>query len=281
MSMPLPPFVPAKPNLTRVDVDPDKQRRFLYQNGLDCVWERAALCPCGVKGLSVLGAGDLRQALADPATPGDAQTLDPACPVCFGQGVIYYRSETIRALALAMQINYQPQGLVGDYAPGFAAITTYPEQQLAYRDRIRVLDAQVTVQDVKLRTAATVEALRFPVVARTLRLTSGDETARTLYAIKTGLDWRVPVSGAVLVEGVDFSITVDGKVDWSLGDVLGTAPVEGARYSITYFANPHFVVVDPGFPRSSRTIKKQVTDTAKQLAIRSVCRALWLGEGET
>ena len=65
----------------------------------------------------------------------------------------------------------------------------------------------------------------------------------------------------------------------ALGDDLGTAPVEGARYSISYFSNPRFVVVDPGFPRSSRTIKKQATDTPKQLAIRSIARALWLGEG--
>jgi hypothetical protein len=279
MPFPIPPFVPPKPNQTRVDVDPDKQRRFLQQNGLRLLWERAALCPCGVRGTALLATGALRSDLLASNTPGDAQTHDPDCPTCFGEGVIYYASQEIRALALGMQINYQPQGMIGDYAPGYAAITTFPEHQPNYRDRFTVLDTQILYQDVKIRTAETVEALRFPIAARTLRLTSGDVSAKTLYAIKTGLDWRVPSSGAVLQEGVDFTVTPAGLISWALGDGLGTAPLEGARYSISYFSNPRFVVVDPGFPRSSRTIKKQATDTPKQLAIRSIARALWLGEG--
>jgi Flp pilus assembly pilin Flp len=135
MSMGLPPFIPNRPQLTRVDVDPDRQRRFLQQNGLRLLWERAALCPCGSKGLEVLPSSELRSQLVAAAIPGDADAHDALCPVCFGEGVIYYASQEIRALALGMQINYQPQGLTGDYAPGYAAVTTFPEHQPNYRDR--------------------------------------------------------------------------------------------------------------------------------------------------
>lgn len=277
--MGLPPFIPNRPQLTRVDVDPDRQRRFLQQNGLRLLWERAALCPCGSKGLEVLPSSELRSQLVAAAIPGDTDAHDALCPVCFGEGVIYYASQEIRALALGMQINYQPQGLTGDYAPGYAAVTTFPEHQPNYRDRFTVLDTQILYQDTHTRTAQTVESLRFPITPRTLRLSTGNESVNTLYAVKTGADWRVDPSDYVLTEGVDFEVTLQGRIDWTLGDAGGTAPVEGARYAFSYFSNPRFLVVDPGFPRSTRTRRKAVTDTPQQLAIRSICRALWLGEG--
>jgi hypothetical protein len=141
------------------------------------------------------------------------------------------------------------------------------------------LTESTLMQDSHTRTAQTVESLRFPITPRTLRLSTGNESVNTLYAVKTGADWRVDPSDYVLTEGVDFEVTLQGRIDWTLGDAGGTAPVEGARYAFSYFSNPRFLVVDPGFPRSTRTRRKAVTDTPQQLAIRSICRALWLGEG--
>lgn len=46
----------------------------------------------------------------------------------------------------------------------------------------------------------------------------------------------------VLVQDVDFTV-VEGRIDWALGDALGTAPAVDQMYAVTYSYNPRYVVV--------------------------------------
>jgi hypothetical protein len=85
--------------------------------------------------------------------------------------------------------------------------------------------------------------MKYPIVSRNLDLAGGATAVSALYAIKASSTGVVD-SAAPLVNGVDFTITADGKIDWALGVAAGTAPAENSFFSISYYANPRYVVVD-------------------------------------
>jgi hypothetical protein len=121
-------------------------------------------------------------------------------------------------------------------------LTLLPEHVPTFLDRYTMADSVITFRESRLRTASAVEALRYPIVTRSLDLAAG-QTAVNVLHLQAANSSGVASSGLTKVQGTDFAVT-DGKIDWTLGVAAGTAPVEGDRYSVAYYASPRYVVTD-------------------------------------
>ena len=76
------------------------------------------------------------------------------------------------------------------------------------------------------------------------------------------------VTGSELVENTDFVVTSDGKIDWTLGVGLGTAPTAGERYSLSYFINPVYVIKSlPYTQRNTYSTDKSATEFRQELPV--------------
>jgi hypothetical protein len=131
-------------------------------------------------------------------------------------------------------------------------------------------------RETKVRTSNAIESLRYPIQARTLDLIDGETSLGVTRLQRAGLD-GLSTEADVLVEGADFVVT-DGKLDFTLGDTLDTAPVEGARYSVTYYARPRYYVAErPHTHRDSVTKRKAPTESALMLPIQAHCSLEFMG----
>ena len=100
---------------------------------------------------------------------------------------------------------------------------------------------------------ATVERLRYPIKAQTVVTSRSDNTTPIASYTMDVLHLRRSANGLggpALVKGVDYTVTDDGGIDWSKGDVLGTSPAVGTLFSVAYKTWPIFRVM--GLPHASR-----------------------------
>ena len=136
----------------------------------------------------------------------------------------------------------------------------------------------IVSRESQTRTANAIEALRYPIQARTLDLANGETVVRVLrlqYADANGLS----AEANSLTEGTDFfTVTADGELDFSLGDASGTAPAEGQRYSVSYYARPRYYVAShPHTHRDSTRRRKSATESPITLPIQVECSLEFMG----
>jgi hypothetical protein len=230
----------TEPNLDvcRVQMDATDFRRALLQHGMPLQWEYAMGCPC--KRIQTRG---------DVVIASDEARSD--CPACYGTGIVMGPPQaTVGILQDAKEV-FKLSTPIGSYTEGDAFISLPPEHIPDVADRYTLKAGARVLNEQRKRTAATVESLRYPVLKRVFDVGNSDKSPGTqrveygvLYARFTSTDGVIQVRD--LLEGVDFVVTDAGKIDWTIGDAGGTAPVEGAWYSMRYYARPVYRVI--GFP---------------------------------
>jgi len=254
----------------RVDFDMEQYRNLVFAKGVDLTWEQCAECPCS------RSASDFTLSVIHTTTQTTGEAR-PDCPLCDGRGYFWHSAQQIRAIVTAGSSSTEAFAIYGEYARGMMSVSTLPEHLPAYGDRFTVINSVQVYRETKTRTADTIEALRYPVQARTLDLLTGETDVRVLrlqYADVNGISQE----NYSLTEGVDFVVTNEGALDFSLGEVLGTAPSEGIRYSVAYFARPRYYVADhPHTHRDSIRKFKSATESPLALPIQVRCTLEFMG----
>lgn len=236
---------PAK--FIRVDLNPQQLRNEIYAKGLRVVWEQAAACPC-------------RRLFSSAGRSAATSEPREGCPECFGSGLVYHSPNEIRAVVLGAETADRIEKYGVD-ANGMVKITLLPEHLPSFQDRFTVLDHVMLFRELK-RRAAAVEVLRAPILRHTLRVGSeADPTVPATLEVAVTHCRRSGEDGVALdgelVDGTDFDVTGEGGIDWTKGDVLGTAPPVGGWYALSYFTHPRYVVASiPRIVRVTRVAAK-------------------------
>lgn len=248
-------------DLCRVDFDPQGFRRAILQHGMPVQWEYGMVCPC-----------KRTQTRHEVIATSDEARAD--CPACNGTGILYGPPQTSIGILQDTKEMAKLSTVIGQYSEGDAFLTMPPEHIPDRLDRITLMAGTRVLSETRQRTDATVESLRYPVLRRVFEVGNVDESPGevpvelgVLYARFTNTDGEIQVRD--LLEGTDFTVTDAGKIDWAVGDAGGTAPPEGAWYSMRYFARPVFKVT--GFPYLRRdTFTQAPGQTTREFAYTPV-----------
>jgi hypothetical protein len=263
-----------KPNKARVDFIEKELRRFLIQHGLPMTWESAARCPC-VREITTLGVSGVTW---EPRTD---------CAACNGTGWLYFNPQPVTGFVLGAASDPDLFTQYGEYASGMVRLTLAPEHKPSVGDRFSNLNSTVTMDEVRTRTSETIERLMYPIATRTIEVGS-DADPSVAEEIEVGVVYcrRADINGELesnlLEQDTDFTITAAGAIDWTLGDGLGTAPVEGARYGLKYYLHPTYIV--QGLPYQHRDQFVKTKRPALRFAVlptRADCWCEFLGDGGT
>ena len=226
---------------TRADFRVDELRRTVQQKGIYLVWEQQAICPCNIKDSSEYG---LDIDVIDDISVNSKQN-NISCPVCNGEGRIFHSPEEIQAIMTRPNtesgIVNQKTTEYGLYQDSFANFTLEPEHCVSFGDRLTLRDSLMIFKEVIEKSDSLIDVTRFPIRKYGFETSSGLVQLGVLYlhvADASGLT----IPGGVLEEGIDFEITEDGEIDWTICDP-DKLPEEGQRLSVTYYANPTYIVV--------------------------------------
>ena len=261
------------------DFQPEEFRKAVFTHGLRLDWEQVAQCPCTVRGLEYTGSGS-KLTYAMDAAGKISHTGEPRvdCPACRGNGYILHSKQEVRAVITSARSNPKPFAIYGEYAEGMISLSLLPEHLPCFQDRFTLLDSVLIYRET-MRFVPTVMSLRYPIVSRTLDLAAGPtDFAGVLHCFKAGVDGEVALGATELTEGVDFEVTASGQIDWTLGVALGSAPVTGAPFSVSYYARPRFAVVDhPHSIRDTWIKRKTPQRTYQALPVQAMARLEFLG----
>ena len=267
-------YIPPKTHAFRSDMDPVKLRKEIITHGLRLTWEMASECPC-FRDLTLAGGGTTITSRTDEKRPD--------CAACDGSGWYHHSSQEIKALTLGAETTPDGFQVYGYKGTGTIRLTMLPEHLPGFMDRFTLKDSVMTYTDIVTRTSETIEKTRYPIVVRDLALGSeANPSVTETKSIGVLSIRKTNTSGVVdtaeLVENTDFTVTSDGKIDWTLGMVNGTAPEVGSRYSVHHYARP--VYIAKSFPysfRDTRVINKEATDSVRNLPVRVDCMLEFLG----
>ncbi len=238
--MALPPFIgrlPAKGRPT-ADFAPEEFRKQILTHGLEAVWQQNAECPCSQFSTSY-GIGLTALPIVEVVNEKDVLAN---CPVCGGDGYILHTPTPIKLLmsTFASTPGFQ---YFGEYIVGSMSGTFLPENLVSLGDRVTVTNCTMIFREKRKRTAGATQSLRYPIASRVLDLVTGEFTVGVTYCHKATAD-GVAVVGGTLVEGEDFIVNGSGEIDWTLGDGLGSAPLVGDQFAMSYYVAPVYVVTD-------------------------------------
>jgi hypothetical protein len=154
-------------------------------------------------------------------------------------------------------------------------LTFLPEHLPGLYDRMTMDDSAMVFRESRVRGSAATEKLRYPIVARSLDLTTGPVSVDVLHLQASGADGLTEPSHT-LTQGVDFDVTGDGELDFSVG---GTPPAEKTRYSVSYYAKPRYVVVDhPHTHRDTFVQAKSPDISFAPMPVQCMARLDFLGD---
>ncbi len=241
--------------LTRGDFDEATFRRLVAQKGLSVRWTQTAECPCKPKSLD--HGFDLKD--IDDIDSGEGTTS--ACPVCKGAGLIYHSPQVVKAIITGAEGDYL-NARYGGYREGTINVTLNPEHLPSFGDRLELLESVMLYRETIEVGAADLQALRFPIAQRDLKLKDGDRTFKVIYAHKADAVTGLTLEDGDITESGDY-IVEDNKVRWI------NKPVEGTRVSFTYFIHPTYTVASyPNSLRDTKTRKKSPTEQLTPLLVR-------------
>jgi hypothetical protein len=234
----------------RVDLVEEDFRNRVWEEGTLVDWQQACDCPCG----TVSSIEGRTAAVRD-------FPLD--CPLCDGKGKVYSAPQEIIVLMTSSSSSEEVYSVWGEYSSGTIYVTFLPENLPMEWDRVTLKQGSRLYSESRIRKGVR-DRLRYPITKR--KIISGSETDPTVpveFELGVSLCYKglqLGESSTVpLVEGVDFSITTDGLIDWTLGVASGTAPDIGERYAVRYFARPVFVIRD--FPYVRRDFYEEIRRT--------------------
>lgn len=231
----------------RIDFRPEDFRKLMFQRGMRVKWEQANECPC-VRRTFDLVQGEIDSQLGHDLlltshTTHTTAEPDLDCPMCLGKGYILHSGQNIRALVTRGSESPQPYRPYGEVATGGAFFTLLPEHLPAMYDRFTLLDSVIVFRETLIRKSGVLQSTRYPIVTRNLDLATG-LTAVSVLHLQAATLTGATTDSQTLTQGQDFTVTDDGKIDFTLGDANGKAPVENARYSVAYYGNPRYVITD-------------------------------------
>jgi hypothetical protein len=242
----------AQLDLCRVSFDMEELVRALHQHGTPIQLEASVQCPCK----RIQSRHGVVVNSAEPRTD---------CLECNGSGII--TGQPIPSLGLVHSTKdwAMISQVFGQYSEGDVLITLPPEHIPDRFDRITMMAGVRVMNEQRRRTDATVERLRYPIVRRKFDVGMADGSPGVRRVERGVMTARYTDAAGVLQpnllrENVDFVVTDEGDIDWSLGLTADTAPVVGAWYSIRYYARPVFVV--QGFPYLRRDSQVQAYGAA-------------------
>jgi hypothetical protein len=186
----------------------------------------------------------------------DDNSHDPNCPHCDGSGIFYYAPREIIGTFISNSIEKQFE-YNGTWEVGTSMVTMPAEYSngdqadFGIYDRLQITDYTVRLWEKKQyepRTGNTQQA-RYPI---------------------SKVDYLVTITNALVkefVQGVDFTITTDGLIQWIPGHTptYDSLTGYGQVYGLSYFANPIYVVLQP--MRELRVTQQLLADGTK-VAVR-------------
>lgn len=249
----------AKP---RVDQEIVLVRNEHFTKSLMCRWQLASACPCDVE-------IDADGMISKPGRQREN------CPGCNGSGIIYHSEQEIPVVVLSGALDPKRWQFYGESASAMVKLTFLPEHIPSFYDRIEAVNAWMLYRESVVRRAGAVTPLRQPVARYVTTIgQAGDPTEPEEISLGVIYCRRADSSGVLLpgelVEDVDFELTAEGNIDWTLGDGLGTAPAIGAKFGLHYFTHPRYVVVShPYFYRQTYILKKTKTATLQSILVQA------------
>lgn len=252
----------------RVDFRASEFRKLIGTHGMPLLWEAAAECPCA-RGSAGLG---LTLDASIGANTGTTAQARRDCPVCSGRGYKYHSSQYIRGVVTGAGFTPDRMRAYGESARGTISLSVLPEHRLNLGDRITIKaetetpSSAVSVQlyrETKVYKGEAATALRYPIVRRALDTVPPQELG-VMDLHVAGLDGLALANGA-RAEGVDFTV-VNGEIAWS------NPPANGARFSVSYYAHPVYLVTDLPHPfRDTQVLFKRPAPNFTSLPLNATC----------
>lgn len=258
------------------DFDAEEFRQFITELGAVVTWQMASQCPCVRKAQDVASDTGFSSPLSAFQVTQESQI---ECTACGGRGYVLHSDQDVRAIVQDMRTNGRRFDTAGEYARGSARVTLLPEHKPSLGDRLTVKDSVVLVREDRKRGNSVAESLRFPIVGQTLDLSGGLTIKKTLHVQKANVN-NVSTPADVLVEGTDFVVDAQGRMDWTLGVANGKAPAINAFYTVSYYANPRYAVIDMLYGvRDTFVQNKQPLGSGKfqTMPVCVVAQQEWLG----
>lgn len=200
------PLVIQDPSIRAASFD-----QLLENRGIRFIHRRAAPCP-NIQAL-------------------DDNSHDPLCPICDGNGMLYYCEKEIWGafLSNSLQKNFEQQGM---WEVGTAVVTLpteYPDgtqAEFQTYDQLVIEDFTVRMWELKEYEPRTnnQQRLRYPIVNSDFFAYAQNDTL------------------VELVEGTDFNV-VDGNIEWVNPLSYDSVNERGEVFVANYFANPTYVVL--------------------------------------
>lgn len=233
-------LVNVKQSTIRVDFNAEWNRSAAQEKATHIKWQQVCACPCGTEHTKDSQAVFVRDSPV-------------SCDACGGTGRLYGPAQDTLALITDASRMESTYALWGGYSRGSISVTFMPENLPAEWDRITLSEGHIVLTDRRVRKA-TVERPRYPISKRKVAVGSGagcttprDVIVGVIGAYKLRPDGTT--DPAPMEESVDFVVTDDGYIDWTLGDARGSAPALGQQYGVRYFARPVYVVRDFAYMR--------------------------------
>lgn len=254
------------------EFDEAKFRSAFGGMGTRARWDAVCRCPCG-------GAQS-------------AQSPDLTCATCGGDGYYVHHQQVVRVVCQELSKEFDPLNRLQQIEPGTAIFAIRGEHVPAVDDRLTFLEGMARIHGMFYRRsslASPLERLRYPIATWTIAtMAEGDVTqAGTVVNVDVDvIDLRVGkagVVGAALVKGTDFDVTAAGLIDWSKGDVRGTAPAPpatgqaiGEPFSVYHHIHPVYRVTEHGQALRPTRHRLKTGDTVQHLPATVKARLDWL-----
>jgi hypothetical protein len=262
------PGVKANP---RADFQPDMFDQLIGTKGYLMYWSRAAICPC--------------------QNNDQTEQADPNCPLCKGRGFFYYVPDlavkdgaTVDAYGNPVLMSARGEGPAiyvvkgaltqdvqvfekfGEWVFGTTMGTVQWQNRLGYRDRLVEKDSVMVWNQVincdgasliKVTGAFSKTGLRYPVV-------------EVIMFRSLAQEYR---------EGRDFSLTVDGELEW-ISTGYGP-PAPGTRLSLACTIHPVWIVMEHAHTIRDTLVSfkaKTKADEFRKLPVQSMLKLDFLVE---
>ena len=213
--------MPAKVNLYE-----ELYSSVLHDLGIDCIWERAAVCNC------------LNRETGQP---------DYTCPICYGSGYRYLQGKKIRVAITALNSDYIQDTLMLR-EPGTTYCTPKADIIMGFRDRLIFPDFKCTFSEV-IKWNAEEDGVGL-----------SHRTYRNIKQILFLADDKYEYE-----EGVDFEVTEDNyHLRWINKDTI--QKIDNTNMSLLYYTTPSYLVDDLLHElRATMSDRNSPTETFREL----------------
>lgn len=219
--------------IPRADFKPEQFRKVIMSHGMDLSWQQSAECPCSNP------SADYGFNIASQSTAYSEQARND-CEACYGRGYIWHSKQQIRAVVTGLRKDDQRFSDIGgtEFSKGQIGITLLPEHLPALGDRFTVLSSAIVYRETLTRSNTLIDAPKYPIIKRSHDLIGGVIEFGLRHLVVSDINGVVDLNAQPL-KGTDYQVSATGQIEWLDAQ---TAPAQGQRFSIEYYANPTYIV---------------------------------------